>query len=743
MPNKELLSTVKHTHPLDKAVYEENRKHLPLDYIPYSSVNMASQTSVGGQTGSMRVSITGIQNLCQLKGSITFCQSKTRKYKTKRDGHYSDHENIGEVLAGIYAQALLQANQSPIILTIYDQGEVQGRKPQTYVASVYLDNPLGNLDDYLLIKHWHNFMINVRHAETKKNNAIECIKHYLLKKAYHSSEFNKLIAFINSISGNKPILAASYPTERDRKYFCLQLSKQASFLQNLYEKAKDNIDVRLFILSAARDKDKGGYAVRQLISKDMKHIRIVDKTAEGIQPKDGEISVNELSQNIRQGLARSIAISALVMDHDVNPGNMIVVGSPYETVARIDYGHAFNDLLFLTPKRKWSSVAGGGISDEYANTPCLDFLNRRTILGLSKAKPKLWRDYPGLVPSVELATALRELAAEANEKIDIASSQALAHFTDLINLQMANKDYQNIELLLRSLREMHLNATGQDSEPLSLESLNFSKDSPESSTIIQNKLKELIDGIGGKVKQVAKDMKRTATLMALQVKVDAFLANDFAEHAPSKEALWQEISDLHIEILKTSRPDKPIIWIRHSHNEAPIKGSLLDYMAIKLKKHNRSLSNILKKYSDLSSKKTGKQHKDEIKQARREKKLELLNSTVPPVIESLLFRDSRRAVREANQLIKTYLKHRKLFERGTLNMRRTLKFVKDICKEVISQAHQQLYRDEGVIEAHTSQDLAELESGLLKLDSGDKSHQFALAKRHFLAMKRKTKTANV
>ena len=50
---------------------------------------------------------------------------------------------------------------------------------------------------------------------------------------------------------------------------------------------------------------------------------------------------------LKQDLADAIAISILVGDHDINPGNMIVYkdSNNQNRIARIDLGHSFNDLI--------------------------------------------------------------------------------------------------------------------------------------------------------------------------------------------------------------------------------------------------------------------------------------------------------------------------------------------------------------------------------------------------------------
>ena len=115
-------------------------------------------------------------------------------------------------------------------------------------------------------------------------------------------------------------------------------------------------------------------------------------------------SGNETSKS----LARAIAISAIVGDYDVNTGNMLVIqpeGQAEPTIGRIDFGHAFNDLL-NAPKKM-----GGEVRER--KHPIFDFFNRTNVASFPKGSiSKVWRDYVGLVPSSLLADALYQIGQQ-------------------------------------------------------------------------------------------------------------------------------------------------------------------------------------------------------------------------------------------------------------------------------------------------------------------------------------------
>lgn len=136
-----------------------------------------------------------------------------------------------------------------------------------------------------------------------------------------------------------------------------------------------------------------------------KHIQVVVKKP---RPDKGEVSFYYAPQ-LKQDLCKAIVLSAVLGDHDVNPGNMMVFKIDNKPrIARIDFGHAFNDLL------KCSRINGGKIRDK--ENPILDFFNRTEVGGVLGAPSKLWRDYPDLIPCKEMADALRAISENFDTK---------------------------------------------------------------------------------------------------------------------------------------------------------------------------------------------------------------------------------------------------------------------------------------------------------------------------------------
>lgn len=164
------------------------------------------------------------------------------------------------------------------------------------------------------------------------------------------------------------------------------------------------------------------------------------------------LSTSDCFRKLSSSLARSIAISMLLGDHDVNPSNMVVVtNTSHEShVGRIDLGHAWNNLL-TAPK-----FFGGVCNHENG---LLDFLNRELVSGVKLqhvtqlGEPsKLWRDYPGIVPSHELSHALSTLSKEDN-LISIKSGLDMAKIglLELIQSMYKENDKEGVKHMLTSL----------------------------------------------------------------------------------------------------------------------------------------------------------------------------------------------------------------------------------------------------------------------------------------------------
>lgn len=158
---------------------------------------------------------------------------------------------------------------------------------------------------------------------------------------------------------------------------------------------------------------------------------------------------------LKRSLAKSIVISAVLGDHDINPGNMVVVTRDGESeVKRIDLGHAFNDLLNAM------AIHGGQLRNK--ENAMMDFFNRKHVAGVGGDPSKLWRDYPGLVQSQEIVEALNELVADYKENLALGIASAENEFKALLEEMAKNDDEKGTQHVYKSLCAIYKNISGQD-----------------------------------------------------------------------------------------------------------------------------------------------------------------------------------------------------------------------------------------------------------------------------------------
>ncbi|MFI4918546.1 MAG: hypothetical protein ACHP65_03220 [Legionellales bacterium] len=244
-----------------------------------------------------------------------------------------------------------------------------------------------------------------------------------------------------------------------------------------------------------------------------------------------------MKTSLKQGLANAIVLSALVGDHDVNPGNMMVGNG---LVARIDLGHAFNHLISA------AKLFGGGIEDK--ENPVLDFFNREQIAGIGEAKklgtggviPKLWRDYPGLVPSVEIVQALKQLGGKSGH-IDAGIDEARSSFENLIAKMTANKDEGGIEHVKKSLLAIYENAGGDVSKQLKKSSVDAIFD-------------EVFAKFAGFVAKNCANAQQVAELMEYQLAIDnSLMTGKPLSYTPKMWSIAQTATAGNLEWIKMDK----------------------------------------------------------------------------------------------------------------------------------------------------------------------------------------------
>jgi len=124
----------------------------------------------------------------------------------------------------------------------------------------------------------------------------------------------------------------------------------------VYDSDSQRILIASKYLTESKIRTLDYYAREQGVSVNGKtHVKLVHGLA-----GSGELSIDgEENAFLRKGMANAIAVSIITGDHDINPGNILVIqdNSGIERIARIDFGHAFNDLISAP------EMMGGGIKN--------------------------------------------------------------------------------------------------------------------------------------------------------------------------------------------------------------------------------------------------------------------------------------------------------------------------------------------------------------------------------------------
>lgn len=287
-----------------------------------------------------------------------------------------------------------------------------------------------------------------------------------------------------------------------------------------------------------------------------KHPKIQLDAPDGARSGDG---VLRLSGQASRDVQQNIALSALMGDHDVNPGNMIALQG--DRVGRIDFGHAFNELINGVGGKL---TGGGGVYNK--NNRVLDFFNRETISGnpfvSGQSRPKLWRDYNGAGPSEGMTQALRDIASSEDSLEGIA--QAKSQFTDLVaQLQMEGtpEARKQIKDLTASLARIATNI-----------------EKPITVTEPGEVVKEVFNNIEAFVREGQAQMREVADLSELQTKIDTFVnSTRHNPDAPVPDDLQQAYTRLTNSSVKLS-DNSGLNWMKHSEGTPAFKGNLTAFI---------------------------------------------------------------------------------------------------------------------------------------------------------------------
>lgn len=264
-----------------------------------------------------------------------------------------------------------------------------------------------------------------------------------------------------------------------------------------------------------------------------------------------------------KSLARALAISAIVGDHDVNPGNMIVLErqeGKHPEMGRIDFGHAFNDLLNAPRK------VGGKVRDP--ENPIFDFFNRTNVAGARVRGhrvgdiSKVWRDYTGMVPSSVLANALIEIGekqAQLQQGIKHAQREFITQLHQ-VNDESVTKD------VVKSFSAIHKAITGERL--------------PKGEKAMQS-IERFFGVISGFVQKNAENAIKAGQAMQLQQELNQAIKGDIQDLGAFIKA-WEgkyKAAELMDDSGKMLCP-----WFKTAINRKAITGSLTKY--ILFERHN-------------------------------------------------------------------------------------------------------------------------------------------------------------
>ena len=302
--------------------------------------------------------------------------------------------------------------------------------------------------------------------------------------------------------------------------------------------------------------------------------RFVKVTTNPIPKGEGlDLSGNNDDKKIqRQDLAKALAISAFSGDHDVNPGNMLALkdANGKTRIARIDFGHAFNDLI-NAPK-----LFGGKLRNE--ENQILDFFNRDEIAHIKSnhRESKLWASYNGIIPSDELAMALKEIAESQNAKKGL--DNAKAGFEKLMDA-IINSEPKNPEANKKELDHI-VNSLIAINNNISENKLNSEKLSHKAA------FNNVFDNLAKYYEQNQQQMKDVAKLVQMQADIDKVIIAKKDGKEPDKK-LVESVRTAYKELYTAPgiglKDAEGIEWAKTTNGVPAFKGSLNHYMRSRAK----------------------------------------------------------------------------------------------------------------------------------------------------------------
>jgi len=285
----------------------------------------------------------------------------------------------------------------------------------------------------------------------------------------------------------------------------------------------------------------------------------------------------------KKSLAKAIVLAALLGDHDINPANMVVVPDKNNqmNIAKIDFGHAFNDLLNTSP------TFGGQLQD--AQNPVFDFFNREHVAGAKFGgdESKLWRNYSGLIPSEEMIEALIELGNKPIEQGINDAKLAFKAFRYQLREQGETSLEKHVVQSMLAIDRATNKGVQKESDP-------------------DKRIDAMFDNLTAFVNKNRENALKAANVMQLQLNVDNYLKHS------------GDINELKAQYASLEKQEGAVQWIKTDKKFPAFNGNLEGYIAFQNQRNpqltvENTESNIIttKNYRQEMSEKRDENHRIE------------------------------------------------------------------------------------------------------------------------------------
>ncbi len=237
------------------------------------------------------------------------------------------------------------------------------------------------------------------------------------------------------------------------------LGALGAHVETYYDPANQQVEVISKYLDNTKHTFDQYYTSKEGLNKKLgkrKHVQLVLTNTPEANPPDGEWHITPNS-TLGKTLADTLAVAAIIGDHDANPGNRMVVNAPNQSLqaGSIDFGHALNDLIHET------EALGGGV--HLKEHPIFDFFNRSSVADaqLGGSISKVWRDYRGFIPSEVLGEALIRMGSHQQAQ-SLGLEYAKHEFRELFEMISQNQDdTKSKQYVIKSFNQIHHAITGE------------------------------------------------------------------------------------------------------------------------------------------------------------------------------------------------------------------------------------------------------------------------------------------